>query len=76
MPIREILALAAVIFGGIFVTHPLSFRTTIRQVQFSILREITRTDNWGDPSLYHTNRYTAPHGKIYSSPHHKASRKP
>jgi hypothetical protein len=69
MPIREILALSVAVMGGIFIAHPLSFKSALRQVEFSILREVTRTDNWGDPSLYRTNRYMRPPRKIYSGTH-------
>jgi hypothetical protein len=65
MPIKEIIAIAAMVMAGIVITHPFSYGKYIRQAEFSILREATRTDNWGDPSLYHHNRYMKPRGKIY-----------
>ena len=68
MPVKECIAIAATVLAGIVVTHPFSFGNYIREVEFSILREATRTDNWGDPSLYHTNRYTRPRGKSYTHP--------
>jgi hypothetical protein len=69
MPIKEIMALAATIMGAIFITHPLSFEATIHRLERSMLRELSRTDNWGDPSIYHGNRYMqAPRG-IHSNVH-------
>lgn len=45
MPVKEILVFGSVILGGLLSTHPFSFGNAIRQIQFSILREVTRTDN-------------------------------
>jgi hypothetical protein len=75
MPSKEIIALAAAIMGGIFITHPFGFANAIRKVEFSILREVTRTDNWGNPSLYHTHRYSSPRQKKQPQRNHNASKK-
>lgn len=76
MPIKELLAIAAAVVGGIFISHPLDFTNALHRVQFSILKEATRTDDWGNPSIYHSNRYTTYPSKIYrSSPKHKALQK-
>jgi hypothetical protein len=65
MPTKELLAATVLILTGIFVTHPLTFTNSVRGVEFSILKEVTRTDTWYDPSLFHSNRYTKRPSKIY-----------
>lgn len=57
MPIKEIMMLSAGILGAIFVTHgPFHFRETVRAYQVRILREVGRTDNWGNPSIFPKHR--------------------
>ena len=51
MPIKEILGLTIIILGGIAATHPLNFSNEVRKVEFSILKEASRTNNWGDLSF-------------------------
>jgi hypothetical protein len=57
MPIKELLALSVMIMGSIFVAHPFDFQNAIRKVEVSILKEISRTDNWGDPSFSGARKY-------------------
>jgi hypothetical protein len=71
MPIKELVALSATILGGIFITHPFDFPNAVRQVEFSILKEMGRTNSWGNPSLWRHNRYTVPHSKFMRA-HRKA----
>lgn len=75
MPIKELVALSAVIMAGIFITHPFTFPSAVRQVEFSILKEMGRTDTWGDPSLWHHNRYTVPHTEFMRRLHARDSRR-
>ena len=50
MPIKEIVAFGAAVFTMLFVINgPLHFRDAVRKLQIQILRDISRTDNWGDP---------------------------
>ena len=60
MPIKEIMTVASLVLGGLIVTHPLTWRSEIRKVQFSILREVTSTRSWGNPSIF-VHRATAKH---------------
>jgi len=57
MPIKEFLALTVIILSGIFAAHPLDFRDEVRKVELSILREISRTDTWGNPSFSGAKKY-------------------
>lgn len=66
MPTKELLALSFTILGGLFITHPHDFVHTVHKVEYSMLRELTRTDNWGNPSLFRRNKYTKHPHKIYS----------
>lgn len=53
MPIKEIIAISAVIMASIIAAHPTRSRKAIRDFQFKILREVGRTDNWGKPSKFY-----------------------
>ena len=55
MPIKEIMSLSLGVFAFLFVTNPLHFKDAVRKVQFQILREVVRTDNWGNPSIFATS---------------------
>ncbi len=52
MPIKEIMILSAAIMASIMVTHPTRPFEAIREVQIKILREVGRTDTWGNPSIF------------------------
>jgi hypothetical protein len=52
MPIKEIIALSAAIMASIAITHPTHPMDAIRKVQAQILREVGRTDTWGNPSIF------------------------
>ena len=51
MPVKDLLALAAAMLFGIMATHPTHPLLAVRRVQFAILHDFARTNNWGDPSL-------------------------
>ena len=53
MPIKEIMTLTLIIMSGWYVT--VGQRGMLRNVQktkIKILREVARTDNWGNPSIW------------------------
>jgi len=51
MPIKEIITFTMGVVMTIAVAGgPLNLKTNLRKVQIEILREMTRTDNWGNPS--------------------------
>lgn len=56
MPIKEIMAFSAIALASIVATHPLHPILAVRAVEMRILKEATRTDNWGNPSIFKTNR--------------------
>ncbi len=67
MPIKEIMTLSIAVFAMLFVTNPLHFKDAVRKVQFQILREVARTDNWGNPNIWphrHVHRATHARDKI------------
>ena len=74
MPIRELLALTIIIMGGIFVAHPFDFHNAIRKVEVSILREVSRTDNWGDPSFSGARKYIHAQHSEHRRPAHTLDR--
>lgn len=58
MPIKEIMALSAIIMASIIAANPTNPRAAIRRFEMRILKEITRTDNWGSPSIFpHRHRH-------------------
>ena len=57
MPIKEIVSFTLGIVMTIAVAGgPLQLRANLRKVQIEILREMTRTDNWGNPSPWAHSR--------------------
>jgi hypothetical protein len=52
MPIKELIAVSTAILASVFVTHPGHFHNALREIKMQILREVTRTDNWGSPSIF------------------------
>ena len=44
------IALAVVM--GLYAQRPKTWRVELAQLQYSILKEVRRTDNWGCPSIY------------------------
>jgi hypothetical protein len=47
------IALATVM--GLFVQHPKTWRVELAKLEYSILKEVRRTDNWGSPSIFGKN---------------------
>ncbi|MBS1958327.1 MAG: hypothetical protein JST80_02540 [Bdellovibrionales bacterium] len=47
---EKIVPLAAAFVIGLMTQHPLTWRMELKRVQYSMLRELSRTDNWGTPS--------------------------
>jgi hypothetical protein len=52
MPIKEIMTFTTGILIALFIANPLHFREAVHKLEFKILREATRTDNWGTEHLY------------------------
>jgi hypothetical protein len=52
MPIEKIIALASAIFAGIVATHPLTWRTEVRKLEYSMFKEVADTRSWGNPSIF------------------------
>jgi hypothetical protein len=51
MPFKEIITygIGIAMVAGL-AGNPLHFRENLRRVQFQVLKECTRVDNWGNPS--------------------------
>lgn len=57
MPIKEIMFFSAGILATIFATSgPANFHNAIQKAKIQILREVGRTDNWGNPSIFRHKR--------------------
>jgi hypothetical protein len=54
MPIKEIIALSSLILAGVFIAHPDDFVYQVQKMEYSILKEAARVDNWDQPSLFET----------------------
>ena len=52
MPIKEILTLAFGIIVALAIANPLHFREALRRTEIQILRDVGRTNNWGNPSIF------------------------
>lgn len=53
MPIKEIVGLTVLIMTGWFITGgQQAMMKNIRSTQIRILKEVVRTDNWGNPSIF------------------------
>ncbi len=51
MPVKEITTFAmGIVMSIALVGGPQNLRSNLRDVQIKILREMTRVDNWGNPS--------------------------
>ncbi len=57
MPVKEIMAWTSLALGGWYMTGDYSgMMIKIRKAQIAILRDVARTDNWGNPSLWRSQR--------------------
>lgn len=53
MPIKEFITISALIMSGWFVTGGYSgMMKNIHKFQIQVLREVGRTDNWGNPDIF------------------------
>lgn len=58
MPIKEIITFSTgVLLTILAMNGPFRFKETIRKTQIQILREVGRTDNWGNPSIFQYDLY-------------------
>ena len=51
MPIKEIMIFSAAVIASILATHPLHPLGAVRKVQVQLLRNLGRTDSWGNPRI-------------------------
>ena len=52
MPIKEIIAFAIGVATVLFATNPLHFRESLKQTEIQIVRDLGRTNTWGNPSIF------------------------
>ena len=53
MPVSDIIKFGFGVIGTLLVLHgPLHLQEEMRKIEFQILREASRTNNWGNPSVY------------------------
>ncbi len=53
MPIKEIMTLTLIIMSGWYVTTgQRGMLKNVQKTKINILREVARTDNWGNPSIW------------------------
>lgn len=51
MPIKEIIALTtAIVIATAISGGPQNLEKNLNAMKYSMLKELTKTDNWGDPS--------------------------
>lgn len=52
MPVKELLALSAIILAATYIANPFHPQQALRNLEIRILREARRTDDWGNPSIF------------------------
>jgi hypothetical protein len=52
MPVDKFVSLATAIVLGTMIAHPFDWRVRLLKVQYSILREVSDTRSWGNPSIF------------------------
>ena len=52
MPIKEIVTFAVGAFVALVIANPFHFREVLRRTEIQILRDVGRTNNWGNPSIF------------------------
>jgi hypothetical protein len=50
--IEKLLPIAFAVVMGPYIQHPKTWRVELAKLEYSILKEATRTDNWGCPSIF------------------------
>jgi len=53
--LNKAMAISVAVVFGLYVSHPLTWRVELAKLQYRILRDVSKTSNWGNPSL---SRYT------------------
>lgn len=48
----KLVPIAMSVVMGLVLTYPRTWRVELAKLQYSILREATRTDNWGSVGIY------------------------
>ena len=51
--IELIIPIAASAAVALLVRYPATWRVELAKIQYSMLKDLSRTDNWGNPSLYY-----------------------
>lgn len=64
MQVDKLVPLATAIVLGTMIAHPFEWRMRLLKIQYTILREVTDTRSWGNPSIF----------KIHHSHVHKPRR--
>jgi hypothetical protein len=60
MLIKEIIAFGfGVILTLLFISGPVSFQKRLSELKVAILKETTRTDNWGNPGIFRNQKNNA-----------------
>ena len=49
LPIDGLVKIAMGVVIGLMVAHPFTWRVELAKLEYRILKEATRTDNWGNP---------------------------
>lgn len=52
LPIDGLIKIAMGIVLGLMIAHPFTWRGELTKLQYRMLREGTRTDNWGNPLIW------------------------
>ena len=50
--IELLIPIAASAAVALLVRYPTTWRVELAKIQYSMLKGLSRTDNWGNPSLY------------------------
>jgi hypothetical protein len=53
--IEKLFPIAMVVVIGLYIQHPKTWRVELLKLEYSILKEVRRTDNWGCPSIFNKN---------------------
>ena len=53
--VNGLVKVALAIMASIALSHPSTFKQEIGKLEYSILKECGKTNNWGDPSIFPRN---------------------
>lgn len=49
---NKLFPIAAAVVFGLMIQHPKTWKIELANLQYAILKEVGRTDNWGCPSIF------------------------